>query len=990
MKTQISRDSLAPDPRYAGVFLQQGRMILDADWNELSALQNSRLVAALRDAISGSPAGPSDLLPLGGAPRHGGLRLYADPAGSNTIRLQPGVLYVDGVPALLPGSAPMAVTGQPDYPIQAAYSGASLKLYADVWDRCVTALERPELMDPALHGADTSTRTQTLLQVKWCPAAQNPLDPAFNPPLGNAPLTLTLRKIDSGNDPCNPCAQQVQVDERLGNYLFRVEVHDVDLAAKTLTLKWSRDNGAEAAAVNDLPTGFNQGDWVWEFFDTDTERLLGLHFAPNPLKLRGLIKETCVTPLGANEPKAFVRQWDGYGVFKLDTGALVNGRDRGVALFTGSKDDPAHGRAHAEAGKLSISLEALSLELGFQALQFVPGDHWQASVREAVQASGDVVLSSGLPRGVRHHYLLLGELQADGKLKPLPDDAARRRMAFPPLTDITAADVGFADHCPGLFMGAQNVQQALDNLCAIGADDIGYTLPTCATSPNVRELLGLSGVSTKVSNVLDKLLCELRANDIPLDKTDASLCADLQLPSVVSVQDALKALCQHSGGCEVSVRTSEQLMTVLKQAAADQKGSLWVKLCAGDYVVDSDVRVVGLTALRLSGESATSARIMLSSNILSVAADELILENLGLTFQQSAGQLVLEAPVVTVRDCEANRLSNKIGGPAMISVQAPKGGACTLAWDNNRLQAWISIPDQLSWAPARVAADDAFLKASSSAMRAMALDSRPPQEILAQAANAWQAMPAERRKVWLDSLKHATLPGSPAKRRAGSPTQMSTEQMVIALSSPTVGLDQQIAALGSFIPTIVLEEPDHALRLADNQVGGCISGSQFAGWLLLANGFSSEPIPQGACNFPISVEGDVIQPAGVDLVLRDNTLTGVHACFPSDAFQGAEEGMWLVRQIPGYGRTALIGNRLMLGSVFTTHTLIAQGNTWSHLGYETDVIPAASFCDRIVLTGNVLEGVTEPGRVAHTAYRQYSTEGNNLQIDLWAAREKAR
>jgi hypothetical protein len=77
-------------------------------------------------------------------------------------------------------------------------------LYADVWDRPVTALERPELMDPALHGADTATRSQTLLQVKWCANTLDPLDPAVNPPMGNGLATLTLRKIDSGSDPATP------------------------------------------------------------------------------------------------------------------------------------------------------------------------------------------------------------------------------------------------------------------------------------------------------------------------------------------------------------------------------------------------------------------------------------------------------------------------------------------------------------------------------------------------------------------------------------------------------------------------------------------------------------------------------------------------------------------------------------------------------------------------------------------------------------------
>ena len=45
-------------------------------------------------------------------------------------------------------------------------SGQNLFLYADVWERSVSALEQPALMDAALHGADTATRSQTDPPVK--------------------------------------------------------------------------------------------------------------------------------------------------------------------------------------------------------------------------------------------------------------------------------------------------------------------------------------------------------------------------------------------------------------------------------------------------------------------------------------------------------------------------------------------------------------------------------------------------------------------------------------------------------------------------------------------------------------------------------------------------------------------------------------------------------------------------------------------------------
>ena len=102
MKTQISRDSHRPDRHYSSVRLQQGRMIVDADWNELADIGRQRLDDALDDAVRS------------GAPRDAGVRLFLSGSG---LRLSPGRLYADGVPAVLDGTASgVLLTAQPDYP----------------------------------------------------------------------------------------------------------------------------------------------------------------------------------------------------------------------------------------------------------------------------------------------------------------------------------------------------------------------------------------------------------------------------------------------------------------------------------------------------------------------------------------------------------------------------------------------------------------------------------------------------------------------------------------------------------------------------------------------------------------------------------------------------------------------------------------------------------------------------------------------------------
>ena len=100
MKTQTSHTTPIDNPGYSGVYQQQGRMITDADWNALTDIEKQRLVSALRDAIAS------------GAPRQGGLAIGS---GGDDPLIEPGILYVDGVPARLQGesSKPIPLSGQP-------------------------------------------------------------------------------------------------------------------------------------------------------------------------------------------------------------------------------------------------------------------------------------------------------------------------------------------------------------------------------------------------------------------------------------------------------------------------------------------------------------------------------------------------------------------------------------------------------------------------------------------------------------------------------------------------------------------------------------------------------------------------------------------------------------------------------------------------------------------------------------------------------------
>ncbi|HVF11239.1 MAG TPA: DUF6519 domain-containing protein, partial [Abditibacteriaceae bacterium] len=301
MKSDITRDTFDPTRQYSRVLLQQGRVQLDADWNEQVSILLHYLRTLAADII-GPHGGPRDLLAPDGtvAQRNFGFEITVESANNRVTDLNAGTgrYYVDGLlcenyaqpDGAAPDGAPRPL---PDLPFLA---------YLDVWERHVTALEDDAIREKALGGADTATRAQVVWQVKTI-ALEN-LDVAFEDGVPIATtinaqwsrLKLRLRPEprgllqarvgpDSGStDPCivSPTARY----RGLENQLYRVEVHqgsDPDNPDRPATFKWSRDNGSVLAAwedsegndlvvtgVHDQARGFAAGQWV-ELSDDDLE-----------------------------------------------------------------------------------------------------------------------------------------------------------------------------------------------------------------------------------------------------------------------------------------------------------------------------------------------------------------------------------------------------------------------------------------------------------------------------------------------------------------------------------------------------------------------------------------------------------------------------------------------------------------------------------------------------------------------------------------------
>ncbi len=464
MKTQLSRMTFNPPKNYSGVYQQQGRMITDADWNELVAIIDHRIRGALVDIIgNGTPRRDDRLADIALTPQG--------------MLIKPGVIYANGMEGRIPGDTPFEITAQheecPGIPVPP--EDTALIVYADLWDRPVSAQEDADLLDPALHGADTCTRTQRMAQIKWeiVDETGDPLDmdtcTALLPPAkGNATLSeLVLRSslTDGGTDFSD------EPEVRCGNYPFRLEVHDVaeDGYNRTIVLKWSSENGAECHRVATAPSDFKGGNWCYEFFSKSTEKQLGARFAGGHSPPRGFLRDSF--PDAIELP--LVRRWDGYCVLTFDnataTWTVTSGIDRGVALSP-AHDPEVHGYASVIsstglAASLSMTLNGLRLVLDLATseglAQFFSGDHWLAWVREAAIPEQRVTLPDPRPIGVEHRYLLMAVIDSTGNIQTLNSGVA----GFPSLTDLDARDVAYQPGSPDEFPPSVNtVQRAIHEL----------------------------------------------------------------------------------------------------------------------------------------------------------------------------------------------------------------------------------------------------------------------------------------------------------------------------------------------------------------------------------------------------------------------------------------------------------------------------------------------------------------------------------------------
>lgn len=408
---------------YTGVLKQQGRVDLDADWNEYVAIQEYLHNTVEKDVIGAC-----------GVPKYGGgFHIGWD---GQDLTISQGRIYVDGI--LCDLEAPITYLGQPDYPGPPALNPVAERtdlIYLDVWQRHVTAVEDPEIRERALGGPDTTTRLETVCQIKAFEVGDNDVDCADEidgwPPVTGGALSSQELPAQSSDDPCLIAPGGGY--RGLENRLYRVEIHRGTGPGGPPTFKWSRDNGSVVFPIEEFvsaePTkvvvsrlghdqvlALREDDWVevaGDVSDLSGEPALLTKIANIDQARRKLTLADDVSGVtGQGHPK--VRRWDQTqtdDTTGLDEGARPVREDRWLDLEDG-------------------------VQIRFKAGQtYRSGDYWAFAARTATGKVERLVEAE--PQGVAHHYcrlaLVTWSAREDGTVEA---DVRDCRKEFPPLTEL--------------------------------------------------------------------------------------------------------------------------------------------------------------------------------------------------------------------------------------------------------------------------------------------------------------------------------------------------------------------------------------------------------------------------------------------------------------------------------------------------------------------------------------------------------------------------
>jgi Family of unknown function (DUF6519) len=151
MRIDVSGDSFDARNGYTRVLLQQGRPLLDRDWNEHTEIVSTQ-IRNLTRAIYGPYGGPA-----------GGRCGFIPRLQDGELQFQTGSYSIDGL--FLSCGEGETYFNQRNFTPPAFETGRSYLIYLEALEREVTSAEQSALLDDALPGVDIAARGQVVSRI---------------------------------------------------------------------------------------------------------------------------------------------------------------------------------------------------------------------------------------------------------------------------------------------------------------------------------------------------------------------------------------------------------------------------------------------------------------------------------------------------------------------------------------------------------------------------------------------------------------------------------------------------------------------------------------------------------------------------------------------------------------------------------------------------------------------------------------------------------
>lgn len=468
MKGDFSKWGLSPADNFSGVLHQQGRVLLDQDWNAAQQIQSLWRDTVGQDVIGGGmvaiPAATPDSLKL--------ISATATASGVRVL-MNVGRGWVDGVHLRYDGTTALgAEYFMPPVQAQATIgtiaAGVRDAVVLEVWDEDFSAFQAPlQLLEPALGGPDTTERVKTCMALKLfrLAADQDCGDLLIGDDFslkGRLSVTPSPTVIIPGPCPVPNSGGYTGFE----HFLYRIEIAAPNGAQARF--KWSQFNGGlvgrGALTLGPPGTGnvaVTANAQMINQCGLDSFYLEALAFDANAGNWRVVLTANATLP--ANDSlalTAIIGTWPAgsTGFFRLWNGITnVSAFPTGLPLANELKDG------------IRIALDA---PIAGNA-NYRPGDYWTFPARAAgVAFDPSVWPTNSTPQGTYIHRAALGVLEWTGIPTVTVTAAAGEihdcRQPFLPLAKMRGCctvTVGDGKHSFGQFA---SIQAALNALPASG------------------------------------------------------------------------------------------------------------------------------------------------------------------------------------------------------------------------------------------------------------------------------------------------------------------------------------------------------------------------------------------------------------------------------------------------------------------------------------------------------------------------------------------